>query len=494
MMPSRSRISLSVLLALSGWLSLVGSGTAAGGPDLQRLAAALSGHSVLAAADSADGTRTITGAAGLPETLTYDARSSSPVVSTTVLEPDKTYRIVATGVSSVWEDEEGVIDTLYCWTGRNCEEKRDEPLPAYGSKLAFNDENLDVFAGLGERGLPFRGSHRYEVTFTGKSGQLRLTYKDSNYDDNSGSYTVVLSLADDEEGSCDEAVAAAGLPSVSPGSGGREIVGTNAAETLKGTSGDDVICGLGGGDLIVGRGGNDLILGGSGPDTLAGGTGQDIIVGGPGNDTMTGGIFTAGGADPRDESDIFEGGGGFDTVSYANKTVSVLVTLDGNANDGARNERDNVNGDVEKIVGGDGSDRLVGNDRRNTLVGGLGNDRLFGEGQGDRLIGGIGEDKLHGGPGPDILRGGNDDDDLFGERGSNDRLFGGRGDDLLIGGRGRDRMFGQENDDCIQARDGLRDHAINGGDGQDEIANYDPIERAGLRSFEIQSQTGRCPR
>ncbi len=53
---------------------------------------------------------------------------------------------------------------------------------------------------------------------------------------------------------------------------------------------------------------------------------------------------------------------------------------------------------IEKVIGGDGNDKLVGNARAATT--------LMGGGGADTLIGGAGSDMLAGGSGDDMLRGG----------------------------------------------------------------------------------------
>jgi hemolysin type calcium-binding protein len=128
-----------------------------------------------------------------------------------------------------------------------------------------------------------------------------------------------------------------------------------------------------------------LILGGDGNDTLTGGAGDDLLVGGEGNDVMDG----QGGAD------IFAGQNGTDRADYVSRTGPVTVSLDGQANDGAAGERDNVLDDVETIRGGSGNDSLTGNGNRNFLIGGPGDDFIFG-------LGGA-HDDLNGGPGDDHL-------------------------------------------------------------------------------------------
>jgi len=56
---------------------------------------------------------------------------------------------------------------------------------------------------------------------------------------------------------------------------------------------------------------------------------------------------------------------------------------------------------IENAIGGEGSDRLIGNKARNTLKGGSGADTLTGASGDDRLYGGTGDDLLSGGAGRD---------------------------------------------------------------------------------------------
>lgn len=59
----------------------------------------------------------------------------------------------------------------------------------------------------------------------------------------------------------------------------------------------------------------------------------------------------------------------------------------------------------DRLVGGDGGDRLFGRGQADTLIGNPGNDLLNGGGGADQLYGGIGTDTLTGGPGLDRFRG-----------------------------------------------------------------------------------------
>lgn len=151
---------------------------------------------------------------------------------------------------------------------------------------------------------------------------------------------------------------------------------------------------------------NDSIgLGSSVPvrATLRGGTGSDTLRGGPRNDLLL-------------------GGGGRDTVTYSGRTGDVTVTLAGGADDGLAGEGDEVL-EVERAIGGNGFDTLVGTEGGNALSGGPGDDRLDGAGGADTLTGGRGQDLLQGGSGDDVF--------------SADRTP--DGSDALQGGDGTDR-------------------------------------------------------
>jgi Ca2+-binding RTX toxin-like protein len=124
-------------------------------------------------------------------------------------------------------------------------------------------------------------------------------------------------------------------------------------------------------------------------------------------------------------------------------------------------EADTILPDIERIVGGTGSDvlggittnreyldfeghsRLVGM----TLEGRAGNDILRGTRAQDAIVGGFGNDRMKGG-----------------RRG--DTIKGGPGGDVLIGGAGRDTLRAGDGEDRLRARDNQRDR-VNGGGGSD---------------------------
>ena len=77
---------------------------------------------------------------------------------------------------------------------------------------------------------------------------------------------------------------------------------------------------------------------------------------------------------------------------------------------------------IERAIGGDAGDKLIGNQWNN---------KLAGKGGADLLIGGKGNDRLDGGNGGDTLKGGSGKDWLDGSNGQ-DRLIGGSGADKFV--------------------------------------------------------------
>ncbi|GAA5078897.1 Ca2+-binding RTX toxin-like protein [Thermocatellispora tengchongensis] len=149
------------------------------------------------------------------------------------------------------------------------------------------------------------------------------------------------------------------------------------------------------------------VKGGDGADTMTAGSGGDTFTGGPGDDTFTGGAGTDNMvADATaDGADVFNGGGNVDTVVYNDRLATVFVSLDGQANDGAARERDNVGTDVENIRGGKGADTITGDDDANEIRAGAGVDTVDARGGKDVVNGDAGADTLNGGAGDDTVRG-----------------------------------------------------------------------------------------
>ena len=266
--------------------------------------------------------------------------------------------------------------------------------------------------------------------------------------------------------------------------------------------------------------GNDTVL-------LSGALPNSILNGGNGNDTLTG----ADGADtlnPGLGNDILKGGNNRDTVTYAGRGSALLLSIDNVANDGQTGEFDNINTDIETVIGGNANDRITGSDATNALYGGPGNDVLIGKAGNDLLGGQDGNDTMDGGTGSDgffgntgidtadysnrwdaliitqdeisndgkvgesdnlhndveVIKGGNLADRITGGNanntlyglGGNDTLIGGDGNDVIYGGVGNDQLtgsagadsfFGEDGDDTLFVRDSLADLLLNGGNGFD---------------------------
>ncbi|UWQ19641.1 hypothetical protein [Jannaschia sp. M317] len=238
------------------------------------------------------------------------------------------------------------------------------------------------------------------------------------------------------------------------------VLGTERADTLRGAnSGDDLLFGRGGNDIIDGRGGNDTLIGGAGRDTITGGVGDD-------------------------------------QVAYFLETGTRGVSVDL----GAGTATDTF-GDTDQLIG---VDRALGTDRADTLLGSSEDDRLFGRGGNDTINGRDGRDTLVGGAGNDTINGGDGLDQVayFLETGTqgvnvdlragtatdsfgnNDRLidvehvFGTDQNDVLLGTDvDGDRLFGRDGNDTIDGRDG--DNLIYTGAGDDVI-------RVGTTTFDAR--------
>nr|MCM0594427.1 M10 family metallopeptidase C-terminal domain-containing protein [Gloeotrichia echinulata DEX184] len=136
--------------------------------------------------------------------------------------------------------------------------------------------------------------------------------------------------------------------------------------------------------------------GNSGNNILRGNSGNNILAGGIGNDTYAFNASTPLGSDTIQETST----GGNDTLSFSSTSTDVRVNLGVittqtvNSNLKLTLSANNV---IENVLGGNGSDRLIGNSLNNTLNGGSGNDVLTGGGGADTLIGGSGNDILTGG-------------------------------------------------------------------------------------------------
>lgn len=118
-----------------------------------------------------------------------------------------------------------------------------------------------------------------------------------------------------------------------------------------GTSGSDVLVASGSGAALSGLEGDDFLFGFGGADTLDGGAGTDFMAGGAGDDTYI--------VDNVDDIVFERDGQGFDTIRLSG--ISTFAIPDG----------------VERLIGGNEDNYLIGSARNDILDGGAGKDTVY---------------------------------------------------------------------------------------------------------------------
>ncbi|EJM02197.1 putative calcium-binding protein [Pseudomonas sp. GM102] len=304
-----------------------------------------------------------------------------------------------------------------------------------------------------------------------------------------------------------------------------------------------------------GNAGDNVITGGIGNDVLLGGAGADQFIGGDGTDTvsyadsLTGvtintntgvntGIATGDtynsievlkGSSYGDVfigsngADRFDGGDGFDMISFANESSGITLDLSVPVLTGVAagdaytsfevfqgtSQADTFTGSTgakENFIGGGGADILNGTGRGDgawyltstdavqinlqagTASGGdaqgdvLNNiDNLIGSGLNDTLTGNALSNTLEGGGGNDLIYGGDGDDFIYGDTSSDvsalfltpstaeqaDTLYGGSGNDYMVSSNhdAGTTLYGEMGNDRLTVYSGVAD----GGDGNDSL-------------------------
>jgi Ca2+-binding RTX toxin-like protein len=191
--------------------------------------------------------------------------------------------------------------------------------------------------------------------------------------------------------------------------------------------------------------GMENATGGSNNDTLTGNGVANLLDGGPGNEVLT-------------------GGGGIDTCSYSKRVTGVQVSIDGAANDGESGETDNCL--TENIRGGSANDQMTGDGGPNVLDGGSGADSCNYAARTTDLIVSLDGQPNDGDPGEldnclnaENVSSGSGNDTLTGN-GQANALTGGGGGDTITGGAGSDTISNGTGANSIFARDGEVDQVI----------------------------------
>ena len=169
---------------------------------------------------------------------------------------------------------------------------------------------------------------------------------------------------------------------------------------------------------------------------------------------------------------------GNDYVDYGARTQPLKLSLDGEADDGAAGEGDNIGTDVESVIGGSGDDSITGSPEGNALWGSAGDDTINGRDGADWLNGGAGTDTADYSLRVKPVSLSLDDTSNDGEEGENDvlaadfeRLLGGSASDTLIGNSGAERLEGGDGDDTLDGNRGI--DVVRGDDGADIIGSRD---------------------
>ena len=200
--------------------------------------------------------------------------------------------------------------------------------------------------------------------------------------------------------------------------------------------GDDIRADV---ETVLGGQGNDEIKGGVGNNRIDGMAGHDTLIGMECNDTLLG---NAGNdtVDGKQGADVLSGGVGFDSADYRFETANLVLSIDGVANEaGGGAQGDNIQLDVERIVAGEGSDRVTGSALDNSITGRGGNDTVFGLGGNDSIDGDAGNDSIVGDAGADVLTGGAGADVHVGGDGTDTFITNDGVRDTLVGGLGLDQ-------------------------------------------------------
>jgi hypothetical protein len=181
------------------------------------------------------------------------------------------------------------------------------------------------------------------------------------------------------------------------GDGGNDLIYGDSADGLTfGVEGNDFLDGGDGDDTIFAGGNNDIVQGGNGLDVIYGEAGGDRLNGGAGEDLLLGGL---------DNDNLFGGDG--DDYIFGEEGNDQVNGDAGNDFIYGDDGQDRVFGGAgnDEVFGGLGSDQVLGGSGSDSLDGGDGDDVLFGvdpavpafglgRGDIDKMTGGNGSDRF----------------------------------------------------------------------------------------------------
>ena len=249
------------------------------------------------------------------------------------------------------------------------------------------------------------------------------------------------------------------------------------------------------GQTLTGNSLGNVITGGTGADTLSGLAGNDTLSGGNGNDLLNGGAG----------NDVMDGGAGIDTLTYADATAAVTISLALTTAQNTGGSGSDTVSNIENLIGSSFADSLTGSSADNVIdggtgadimAGGAGNDTYYVDNVGDNVVeaDGAGTDIIYSsvsytlagrivetltltgssnidatGNGRANILNGNSGNNILSGLDGNDTLNGGAGNDMLDGGAGNDILTGGMGDD-VYIVDSLSDVLTElAGEGTDEV-------------------------
>ena len=182
------------------------------------------------------------------------------------------------------------------------------------------------------------------------------------------------------------------------------INGTAGNDVITATPNDSTINGLGGDDKLIGQGSNDVLNGGDGNDTLDGGLGNDTL----------------------------DGGAGVNTASFDHFPTPVTVNL---AKGTATGQGNDIMRDIQKVIGSNFNDTIVGNAADNVIDGGAGIDTVRFDGVAAAVMVDLSMETATGQGNDTLLH-------IENVTGSslNDTITGNAGDNVIDGGGGTDTV------------------------------------------------------
>ncbi|WP_146038759.1 calcium-binding protein, partial [Paracoccus sp. SY] len=356
---------------------------------------------------NADGLMTLTGALGQGQTHTINLRFTAP--GGAFQDETMVLRSGTTGSNTILGGN--LDDIVYAHSGN------DSVTGGDGDDVLYGQGGTDTLVGGAGADLLVGGAGNDNIQGGAGNDLIRFAWGDGTDTVDGGTETDVIRY--DGNAAANAVTAIWNGTSVVSMTGLAGILGVESilldlregTDTLSyGTSAGNVVVNLttGSASGFTSALGVENVTGGTGADNLTGNSGANTILGGAGADMLI--------ATVDDVRDVFNGGGGVDTIDYSaygtGLTIDLALATAIVTGSGPETATSDTVTAIENIIGGTGNDTFFGSNAVNRLSGGDGSDTISGNGGNDFLFGGAGNDVLIGGLGVDQLTG-DAGDDIF---------------------------------------------------------------------------------